>query len=201
MHDPTVLPPELPVPIDDGAAAHLTGATIPDIALESTRGDAPSLRELCAKPTVLFFYPRTGVPGQPPRRGFHDEQWEEIPGARGCTPQSCGFRDRHDELLSLGIQIFGVSTQSRDYQLELKHRNGIRFDYLSDAQLTLSSSMNLPTFEFPIESGGPNRLIKRMAWFVDGNTIAMVWYPVFPPNENAAQVITWLRQSREAQRR
>lgn len=152
-----------------------------------------SLRSTCAHPTVLFFYPRTGVPGETPARGFQGENWDEIPGARGCTPQSCSFRDVFADIVQLGVQVYGVSTQTSDFQREFKHRNHISFDYLSDAQLSLVSAMRLPTFEFPVESGGPNRLIRRMSWFVRGGRIEHVWYPVFPPNENGPSVLEWLR--------
>jgi peroxiredoxin len=190
FHD---LPEGLPVPVDDGAADHLRGALIADVALSSTAGgSAISLRALTQKPTVLFFYPRTGVPGQAPNRGFSGEDWDEIPGARGCTPQSCAFRDAYSELQRFGVQVFGVSTQVTEFQREFTQRNHIPFAYLSDAELRLAEAMKLPTFEFPVESGGPNRLIKRMAWYVEAGEIVHVWYPVFPPNENAAQVLEWL---------
>jgi peroxiredoxin len=196
VHDPYALPSTLPVPTDDGAARHLLGATIPEITLLRTGGGAIALDELCKEPTVLFFYPRTGVPGEPPTRGFGDQDWDEIPGARGCTPQNCGFRDVYGEIVQLGIQLFGVSTQTSDFQLAFKRRNQIAFDYLSDADLALTIALRLPTFEFPVESGGPNRLIKRMSWFVQRGRIEQVWYPVFPPNENGPRVLAWLRERR-----
>ena len=195
VHDPRVFPSNLPVPIDDGAARHLVGELIADITLYSTKGGEPlALRDICATPTVLFFYPRTGIAGKPPSPGFQGEDWDSIPGARGCTPQNCGFRDVHREFATLGVQIFGVSTQTSDYQREFKERNGITFDYLSDVDLLLVTSMGLPTFEFPIESGGSNRLIKRMAWFVKGGRIEHVWYPIFPPGDNASRVLEWLQR-------
>ncbi len=193
MHDPHALPSTLPVPRDDGGARHLLGSTLPDLSLPSTAGGELRLRDLCSAPTVLFFYPRTGIPGQPPRPGFAGEDWNDIPGARGCTPQSCGFRDVFSEMAQFGVQVFGVSTQTSEFQLAFKRRNHIPFDYLSDAKLELTTALRLPTFEFPVESGGPDRLIKRMAWLVRGTRIEHVWYPVFPPSENALQVLAFLQ--------
>jgi len=197
-HDPTQLPPGLPAPVDDGACLHLPRMAIPDLALPSTSGHALSLAHL-RRPTVLFFYPRTGVPGQAPSPGFGGEDWDSIPGARGCTPQSCGFRDLHSEFVAMGVDVFGVSTNTTAHQLEFKSRNHVPFDFLSVSDLKLTQALRLPTFEFPVESGGPNTLIRRMAWYVEPDLsgtvrIRRVWYPVFPPNENASRVLAWLRQ-------
>lgn len=197
-HDPTKLPPGLPVPSDDGACLHLPRTALPALALPTTAGGNVSLAHL-AKPTVLFFYPRTGVPGQAPSLGFHGEEWDSIPGARGCTPQSCGFRDLHSQFVARGVEVFGVSTNTVDHQSEFKARNHVPFDFLSDVDLALTRAMRLPTFEFPVESGGPDTLIQRMAWFVERDAastvrIRRVWYPVFPPHENAARVLAWLAQ-------
>jgi peroxiredoxin len=193
MHDPHKLPTSLPIPVDDGGAAHLIGADLPDVTLAGARRGPVRLRDVATEPTVFFFYPRTGVPGQPPNMGFDGEDWDDIPGARGCTPQSCAFRDAYGDISALGVQVFGVSTQTPAFQRGFMERNGIPFDYLSDSELVLVEAMRLPTFQFPVESGGPDRLIKRMAWFVRANRIEKVWYPVFPPDENAAQVLAWLR--------
>lgn len=149
----------------------------------------------------MFFYPRTGVPGQPPNLGFGAEDWDTIPGARGCTPQSCGFRDLYSEFRTLGVQVFGVSTNTTEHHREFVERNHIPFEMLSDSGLDLVRAMSLPTFEFPVESGGPNTLIKRMAWYVEPDAagiprIAHVWYPVFPPDRNAATVVEWLKARR-----
>jgi peroxiredoxin len=195
MHDPHALPDNLPVPVDDGAADHLQGAPIPDLVLRCTDGRDLALRRELAEPAVLFFYPRTGVPGQRPLTGFAGQEWEQIPGARGCTPQSCGFRDLYGHFEDLGIRVFGVSTQTTEYQLEFKRRNHVPFEYLSDAGLELVRAMLLPTFEFPVASGGPTTLIKRMSWFVRDAKVSHVWYPVFPPNENAELVLHWLRKA------
>lgn len=195
-HDPTLLPSNLPIPHDDGAGLHLRGKALPPIALPCTDSEPVRLDKV-SQPTVLFFYPRTGVPGQPPSLGFRGEDWDSIPGARGCTPQSCGFRDLHSEFQSLGITVFGVSTNTTPHQAEFKSRQHVPFGFLSDAQLELTRSLRLPTFEFPVESGGPNTLIKRMAWYIepdDANIprIRRVWYPVFPPDANARCVHEWL---------
>ncbi len=192
-HDPTVLPPNLPVPTDDGAAGHLWGARIPSIAFDGTSG-SPVQLEAVGERAVVFFYPRTGIPGQPPSLGFRGEEWDSIPGARGCTPQSCGFRDLHRDYAALGLAVFGISTSTPEHQREFVGRSHIPFEMLSDAELRLTRAMRLPTFEFPIESGGPNTMIQRMAWYVERGVIHRVWYPVFPPDRNAAEVLGWLRQ-------
>lgn len=196
LHDPTQLPPDLPVPTDDGACDHLRDARVPSVALPCTDGTPRDLASLCGAPTVLFFYPRTGVPGQPPSLGFSGEEWDSIPGARGCTPQSCSFRDLHADFARLGVNVYGLSTNTLAHQREFKQRMHIPFELLSDSDLALTRSLKLPTFEFPVESGGPNTLIQRMAWFCDGGRIAKVWYPVFPPDRNAADVLAWLRADR-----
>jgi peroxiredoxin len=189
------LPDDLPAPADDGAADHLRGAKLPDVVLPCTSGASVLLSDL-VQPTVLFFYPRTGVPGRHLGRGFSGEEWDAIPGARGCTPQSCAFRDLHTEFRDLGVLVFGVSTQSTAYQQEFKAREHIPFDYLSDHELSLTRAMRLPTFEFPAPSGEPTTLIRRMSWYVEARRLAHIWYPVFPPNENAATVLAWLQQQR-----
>src|ERR1700761_4069639 len=141
MHDPTFLPTDLPVPEDDGGARHLPGMRLPDLLLPATNGDAINLARLGNR-TVLYVYPRTGVPGVDLPPG-----WNEIPGARGCTPQSCGFRDHFAELKGLGgAQLFGLSTQDSDYQLEASERLHLPFAILSDADLRLTRAMDLPTF-------------------------------------------------------
>lgn len=198
-HHPSVLPPGLPVPQDDGACLHLRGRRLPDIALPSTQGRPVPLDRLDDGPAVLFFYPRTGIPGQPPSLGYHGETWESIPGARGCTPQSCGFRDLHDRFAALGVRVFGVSTNSPEHQGEFKGRHHVPFEFLSDADLRLTRSLNLPTFEFPVESGGPTTLLRRMAWYLEPDgagrqRIVRAWYPVFPADRNAIEVLGWLER-------
>ena len=193
MHNPQHLPPNLPVPKDDGAARHLWGQALPALELPGTDGAMHDLSRLSGR-HALFFYPRTGVPGQPPNRGFHGEDWDDIPGARGCTPQNCAFRDDHAAFAALGVTVWGVSTQTTQHQEEFRQRNHVPFHALSDHALLLVRALNLPTFEFPVESGGPNTLIKRMGWFVEDARIQHVWYPVFPPNQHATVVLAWLRE-------
>jgi peroxiredoxin len=185
------VPPDLPVPVDDGAADHLRDAVVPALTLPTTSGRLVDLAVLAREPAVLFFYPRTGQPGTSAGR-----EWDLIPGARGCTPQSCGFRDLHAEFQALGVRVAGVSTQTRAYQREFVERNHVPFDLLSDADLRLTRALRLPTFEFPVPGIGPSTLIRRMAWYLDAGRIAQVWYPVFPPDKNAEVVLTWLRAGR-----
>jgi len=186
--DVYTLPPGLPVPVDDGAADHLRGAAVPALALQATSGRVVDLAVLARQPAVLFFYPRTGQAGKSAGR-----DWDLIPGARGCTPQSCGFRDLHAEFGALGVTVAGVSTQTTAYQREFVERNHVPFDLLSDAELRLTHALTLPTFEFPVPGIGPATLIRRMAWYLESGRIAHVWYPVFPPGKNAEVVLAWLR--------
>lgn len=185
-HDPTFLPPDLPVPKDDGAARHLTGLKLPPLALAATDGSAVDLSRLAGR-TLLYIYPRTGQPGVPLPDG-----WDAIPGARGCTPQTCGFRDHLVELRQLGIaNVFGLSTQDSNYQREVVERLHLPFLLLSDIALQFTKALNLPTF---VVAG--MTLLKRMALVIDDGTIAKVFYPVFPPDKNAEEVIAWLRASK-----
>ncbi|MBX6329646.1 MAG: peroxiredoxin [Pseudolabrys sp.] len=185
-HDPTVLPPDLPVPQDDGAAAHLPGLAVPDIALPATVGPPVSLARLGGR-SVLYIYPRTGVPGVDMPPG-----WNDIPGARGCTPQACGFRDHYATLRSLGVaHVFGLSTQDTAYQREAATRLHLPFALLSDATLAFARALRLPTF-----SVAGMTLLKRMAWILEDGRIVKVFYPVFPPDRNAAEVVAWLQASR-----
>ncbi len=209
-HDPAHLPPGLPVPQDDGACDHLGRPPFDmlpaGVRLPLTDGRIADLATLSTPPlsaAVFFFYPRTGVPGQPPSRGLAGEDWDEIPGARGCTPQSCGFRDLHGEFASLGVNVFGVSTNTVEHQREFKSRQHIPYEFLSDSGLELVHALRLPTFEFPVESGGggPHTLIRRMAIFAVEGRIVKVWYPIFPPNQNAATVLDYVRRWRDLQER
>ena len=191
MHDPTVLPSDLPIPVDDGAARHLTGTRLPDITLAATTGPAVNLSKL-QDLSVLYVYPRTGVPGVDAPPG-----WDDIPGARGCTPQSCGFRDHFAELKALGVaQVFGLSTQDTAYQREAAQRLHLPFPLLSDAQLQLKSAIGVPTF---FTSG--MTLYRRMAMVLEDATIVRVFYPVFPPDKNAEEVMAWLRTRSAGPRR
>lgn len=176
------LPPNLPRPIDDGAAAHLTGMTIPRILLPSTAGRIVDLSALRSPRTVIYCYPRTGVPGEPLPDG-----WDTIPGARGCTPQSCGFRDLMTEFRQLGVEVFGFSTQTCEYQQEAVARLHLPFEILSDADFKACGALRLPTFEVQ-----GMRLVKRLTLVVRYGGIEHVFYPVFPPNESAVETLRWL---------
>jgi len=183
-HNPNFLPPDIPVPQDDGRARHLAGLKLPNLALPATEGGAVNLSKLKGR-TVLYIYPRTGVPGVDAPPG-----WDEIPGARGCTPQSCGFRDHFADLKALGVaQVFGLSTQDTAYQREAAERLHLPFPLLSDAELNFALALHLPMFM----TGGMT-LLARMAMILDDGMITKVFYPVFPPDKNAEEIVAWLRQ-------
>lgn len=178
------LPKDLPVPRDDGAAAHLEGLAVPPISLPSTGGrlvrlddDAGLVR------TVVYAYPRTGLPDRDPAPGF-----DAIPGARGCTPQSCAYRDRHAELRRLGARVFGLSTQPTDYQREMAERLHLPFEVLSDEKLELTRALRLPTFEFDGMT-----LLRRHTLVIERGRIVRCFYPVFPPDADAGNVIAYLK--------
>jgi len=200
------LPRDLPVPQDDGACDHLTGMKLPAIALRSTRGGTVDLARL-AGTTVIYIYPRTGRPDREVPTG-----WNEIPGARGCTPQSCAFRDHHEALKRAGAaQVFGLSTQDTAYQREAVERLHLPFELLSDAGLELAKALNLPTFEVD-----GMKLIRRLTLIARDRQIAgtprlegaiwgarrgepaivKVFYPVFPPDRNASDVHAWLTKNK-----
>jgi peroxiredoxin len=182
-HDPNFLPPDIPAPQDDGAARHLPGMQWPDVALAATSGPAVNVSKLKGR-TVIYIYPRTGVPGVDAPPG-----WDDIPGARGCTPQSCSFRDHFAELKTLGVvHVLGLSSQDTDYQREAAQRLHLPFPVLSDAGLQLAGAIKLPTF-----TAAGMTLYKRMALVIDDGVITKVFYPVFPPDKNAEEVIAWLR--------
>ena len=182
-HNPLVLPDDLPMPQDDGAARHLAGMRLPAIALAATDGSTVSLSSLAGR-TVVYIYPRTGRPGVPA-----PDSWDAIPGARGCTPQSCGFRDHFAELKRLGVaRLYGLSTQDTAYQREAAERLQLPFAILSDAGLKLTRALKLPTFT---TSG--MTLLKRMALVIDDGIIAKAFYPVFPPDKSAETVVAWIR--------
>ena len=177
-HDPNVLPMDIPVPLDDGGASHLQGARLPSVPLAATDGSQVDLSKLAGR-TVLYVYPRTGVPGQAPPDG-----WDQIPGARGCTPQSCSFRDHFAELKRLGVShLYGLSTQDTGYQREAVERLHLPFPILSDESLELARAIKLPTF-----TAAGMTLLKRMALVIDDGVITKVFYPVFPPDKNAEDV-------------
>lgn len=176
------LPANLPVPVDDGACAHLAEMALPSLRLRATGGEWVDLAALAGR-TVVYAYPRTGEPGVPVPAG-----WDAIPGARGCTPQSRAFRDHHQELRGLGAAVYGLSTQTTDYQQEAVERLHLPFALLSDAELALTRALRLPTFEFDGMT-----LIKRLTLIVRDGRIELVMYPVFPPDANASEVARWLR--------
>jgi peroxiredoxin len=178
------LPENLPVPEDDGAADHLPGARLPSMPLASTAGNLVDLAALDGR-TVVYCYPMTGKPGKDLPQG-----WDGIPGARGCTPQSCSFRDHHAELRSLGARVYGISTQDTDYQTEAAERLHLPFELLSDEDLEFATALGLPTFE--VEG---MVLLKRLTFVANGGLIEKVFYPVFPPNKNAQEVMEWLSQN------
>jgi peroxiredoxin len=175
------LPDDLPVPEDDGAADHLLDAAVPAVALPSTTGASIDLGGLEGT-TVLFCYPRTGRPDEELPPG-----WNAIPGARGCTPEACGFRDAHTQFAELGARVVALSTQSPDYQREMTERLHLPFPVLSDERLELTRALGLPTFE---TSG--MTLLKRLTLVIDDGRIAQVFYPVFPPDSHAAEVLSAL---------
>jgi len=174
-HDPYVLPPDLPIPEDDGAADHLTGLELPDLTLDSSAGPV-NLRDFA----VIYVYPRSGRPGVPLLPG-----WDETPGARGCTPQSCAFRDLYPDL---GVPVAGLSAQPLDDQVEFAERNRMPFPVIADPERRLGAALGLPTFEI-----AGLTLYKRITLVLEDARIVKVFYPVFPPDENAGDVLRWLR--------
>jgi peroxiredoxin len=175
------VPEGLPEPKDDGACDHLPGLRLPPVSLTSTSGDHIDVSGL-AGTTVVYCYPLTGRPDRDLPEG-----WDEIPGARGCTPQSCAFRDHHAELRDLGARVFGLSTQDSAYQREAAERLHLPFDLLSDEKLEFAGALGLPTFR-----AEGMTLIKRLTIIVEDGEIRKVFYPVFPPGRNAEEVIGWL---------
>jgi peroxiredoxin len=175
------LPPDLPVPVDDGACDHLTGMSWPSISLWSTAGRMVNLACLTGR-SVVYCYPRTGRPDQNPPSG-----WNDIPGARGCTPQSCAFRDHYQTLQQLGARVFGLSTQDTDYQREAVERLHLPFELLSDSELALARALRLPTFEVEAMT-----LAKRLTLMIHDGRVEKVFYPVFPSDRNASKVAAWL---------
>ena len=177
-HDVYSLPPDLPVPEDDGAADHLLGLDFPDLELDSSAGTV-NVHDL----DVIYVYPRSGRPGVELLPG-----WDETPGARGCTPQSCAFRDLHGDLQQLGVRVAGLSVQSLDDQVEFAERNHMPFPVLSDPERRLGSALGLPTFEIAALT-----LYKRITLVAADARIVKVFYPVFPPDANAGDVLRWLQ--------
>lgn len=176
------LPKGLPVPQDDGAAAHLPGSPLPSVALPDTAGAVVDLSASHGR-WVIYVYPMTGRPGVSLPEG-----WDGIPGARGCTPQSCGFRDHHEELAALGVGVYGLSAQPSMEQREARERLHLPFELLSDPELSLKSALRLPTFRI-----AGMELYKRLTLIVRDGIVEHVFYPVFPPDRNADEVLAWLR--------
>lgn len=177
------LPADLPVPIDDGAAGHLIGRRLPDVSLAATDGGRVSLAKLPGR-TIAYAYPRTGEPGRPNLV----PDWDTIPGARGCTPQSCGFRDRHAEFKTRGVaQVHGLSTQTSTFQREAAERLHLPFTLLSDASRAFALAAGLPTF-----TAAGQVLLRRLTLVIDDGVVTKVFYPVFPPDRSAEAVLTWL---------
>ena len=176
-HDVYSLPPDLPAPEDDGGADHLVGLELPDLALESSAGRV-SVRDFA----VLYVYPRSGKPGVPLLPG-----WDETPGARGCTPQSCAFRDLYPEL---GVPVAGLSAQTLDDQVEFAERNRMPFPVIADPEMRLGAALQLPMFEI-----AGHTLYKRLTLIANNARVVKVFYPVFPPDENAGDVLRWLRSN------
>ncbi len=180
----TELPKDLPRPVDDGAASHLEGMRLPKLSLPATNGAGVDLAALAGR-VVIYVYPMTGRPGVPLPDG-----WDGIPGARGCTPQSCAFRDHYAELQSLKTSVYGLSTQTTDYQKEARDRLHLPFELLSDSAHRLKKELRLPTFQV-----AGMELYKRLTLIAEDGRIRKVFYPVFPPDRNADDVLAWLRQN------
>lgn len=180
-HDPTRLPPDLPRPEDDGACDHLVDRPLHSLALPATSGGTFDIATSSGR-WVVYCFPMAGRPDVPLPEG-----WDDIPGARGCTPQSMAFRDQHDDIRALHADVIGVSTQTPEVQAEIADRLALPFPLLSDTALTFASSLDLPTFEV---DGTP--MIKRLTLIVTEGVIDHVFYPVFPPDKAAEEVIVWL---------
>lgn len=182
------LPDDLPIPVDDGACDHLTGSRIPSVSLKGT-SDTITEPGSIEGTVVIFFYPMNGRPDSPPMIG-----WNDIPGARGCTPQSCSFRDNYSKLEKLGVKVFGISSQPLSDQKEANFRLNLPFELLNDSQLELTKAMNLPTFEYESST-----YIKRITIISENGVIKKTFYPVFPPDENVSDVIGWLEHNNKLQ--
>jgi peroxiredoxin len=183
-HDPQLLPSDLPEPVDDGAAEHLEGAALPSLSLPSNSGEPIDLAEAARSTLVVYCYPRTGRPGVPLPPG-----WDAIPGARGCTPQSCAFCDHFAEFQALGASVLGLSAQSSDDQLEFAQRVDLPYPVLSDPRLALAEAIGLPTFD-----AAGMRLYRRLTLIARRGRIVKAFYPVFPPDRDAPEVVGWLRE-------
>lgn len=184
-YDPTQLPDDLPIPEDDGGCQHLPGFVLPSIVLQATDGSVVDLSADYAPRTVVYAYPRTGRPGV-----SNPDGWDLIPGARGCTPESCAFRDHHAELQAAGAAVFGLSAQTTEDQQELVERLHLPFPVLSDADLALTTALGLPTF-----NAAGMTLIKRLTLVIREGRVEHVFYPIFPPDGHAEEVLAWLTEN------
>ncbi len=186
------LPAGLPVPVDDGACHHLVGMKLPAITLQSSSNSAVDLSRIALRERVVFFFfPAAGRPGVPDPTG-----WNQIPGARGCTPQLCDYRDATTEFQKLGVKPFGVSSQRREDLVEIAQRNRLRYELLSDEELRLTKALRLPTFKVGFPVGlVPPVCVKRLTLVVSKGRIKKVFYPVFPPNTNASEILAYLKKS------
>lgn len=186
MSHTTTLPAELPVPQDDGACDHLHGKSLPDVSLNTTTGERVTFARLPGR-NVVFCYPRTAGPGEQV-----PNDWNVIPGARGCTPESCAFRDLYREFQALNVGIYGVSTQPSEQQAEARERLHLPYPLLSDDQLALTSAMKLPTFQWR-----DTTCIKRLTLVIRDGVVEHLFYPVFPPNSHPDAVLSWIREHRD----
>lgn len=181
------LPADLPIPIDDGGCRHLVSTTWPKVVLRSTSGRLVSLAADDSEWLVVYFYPRTGLPDQDPPGGLH--AWDSIPGARGCTPQACAYRDHRADLARHGAQVFGVSTQETSYQREVVERLHLPYELLSDSALELTNALRLPTFTVAGQT-----VIRRLTLISRAGRIETCFYPVFPPDADAANVLRYISE-------
>lgn len=185
------LPDSLAAPVNDGACDHLPGMPIPSISLPSTSGNSVNLAAKWLERSVVYCYPRTGLPDEEPPGGT--AAWNVIPGARGCTPESCAFRDHFHAFQSIQAAVFGLSSQTSEYQREMVQRLRLPFEVLSDSTLAFAKALRLPTFQVDSEV-----LIKRLTLIIEHGIISKVFYPIFPPDKHAEEVVEWLcsKQSR-----
>jgi peroxiredoxin len=178
------IPTDLPIPLDDGACEHLENMRIPSVSLWSTDDHEINLSSLSGW-NIIFCYPMTGRPGVPIPEG-----WVQIPGAAGCTPQACSYRDNHTELKRNSVGVYGISTQTSEAQKEASNRLGLPYPLLSDANHSFSSALKLPLLEV-----GGSKLIKRLTLILKDGVIKKCFYPVFPPDKNVVEVIAWLSEN------
>ncbi len=188
-HNIYELPAGLPVPVDDGACAHLAEMQMPSVKLRSTSGKTVDVALVSEQKSVFFFFPAAGRPGVPAPAG-----WNDIPGARGCTPQICTFRESTSEFRVLGFRLFGISAQNHEDLMEIAQRNKIQYELLSDSELRLADELHLPTFRIePSAPLFPKTCIKRLTLVAESGMIRKVFYPVFPSDKNAGEVLSYLK--------